>query len=81
VKSLGDLKRGQTGTIVEIAENQSLSQRLMALGLMPGVTVTVTQVAPLGDPITVKFGFSTLSLRRAEASVISIDSVQSGSVA
>ena len=84
MKSLGQLKRGEQGVIVSIAENQSLSQRLMALGLMPGVAVTVTQVAPLGDPITIQFGFSRLSLRRSEAAGVSIESshsVKQGSVA
>ena len=77
MNSLGDMRKGQQGRITSIADNESVSQRLLALGLMPGVELKVSQVAPLGDPITVEFGFSRVSLRRAEASVVAVELIDS----
>ncbi|MCP5160892.1 MAG: FeoA domain-containing protein [Hahellaceae bacterium] len=41
-------------------------RKLMTLGLTPGTSVTVTRVAPLGDPIEIRIRGFNLSLRRDE---------------
>ena len=53
----------------------SQSRRLMILGLTPGTSLTVTRVAPLGDPIEIKVRGFNLSLRREEANGIWVDKV------
>jgi Fe2+ transport system protein FeoA len=67
------MKIGQIGRIRSINVLNSVAQRLAGMGLLPGVKVKVIQVAPLGDPITVEFDSSRLSLRRAEAAVLGVD--------
>lgn len=41
-------------------------QKLLAMGLTPGVTLKVLRVAPLGDPIQIAVRGYTLSLRKRD---------------
>ncbi len=41
--------------------------RLMEMGLVPGAAVTITRVAPLGDPLEVAVCGTRLCLRKADA--------------
>lgn len=69
---LDQLGLGSAGDIVAVAGRDAVSQRLMALGFLPGAAVRVVQVAPFGDPITVELDGWRISLRRAEASTLSV---------
>jgi len=50
-----------------------LQSRLYALGLYPGVRVDVLRYAPAGDPMQVRVGGTLLSIRKAEANLISVE--------
>ena len=69
--TLNDLKPGQSGTILSVG-NQSgaVKRRLVDMGLTPGTQVTVTKIAPLGDPLEVSLRGYELSLRKADAAQI-----------
>ncbi|HEY1099409.1 MAG TPA: FeoA family protein [Myxococcota bacterium] len=41
--------------------------RLMEMGLVPGADVTITRVAPLGDPLEIAVCGTRLCLRKADA--------------
>lgn len=69
---LSDLQVGQGGCVEAVAGDAALTQRLMAMGLLPGTAVTVVRVAPLGDPITIELHGSQLSIRRREAAEVTI---------
>jgi ferrous iron transport protein A len=69
---LSDLKPGQSG-IIKTFENSELSLRFLEMGCVPGETISVNQVAPLGDPISVKVAGYILSLRLNEADFIIVD--------
>ena len=71
--TLNDLKPGQSGTILSVG-NQSgaVKRRLVDMGLTPGTQVTVTKVAPLGDPLEVSLRGYELSLRKADAEMIEV---------
>ena len=69
---LDQLDPGQTATITGIDGDGPLIQRLMALGLLEGSEVSVTRRAIGGDPIEIEIMGYSLSLRRAEASHISV---------
>jgi Fe2+ transport system protein FeoA len=43
------------------------------MGLLPGTRVTLTRVAPLGDPLELRLRGYALSIRRAEALQIEIE--------
>ena len=66
---LDKLKQGETGTIVELRHGD-LSLKLMEMGFLPGETIRVDKIAPLGDPISIKIGGYMLSIRKAEANAV-----------
>ena len=67
-RPLSDLDTGQSGTIQSVTGGGATTQRLLALGLVPGVHVRVIHLAPLGDPFTLAIDAGAqVSLRRADA--------------
>ena len=53
MKTLKDVKPGQTVTIVKLHGEGAVKRRIMDMGLTKGTEVFVRKVAPLGDPIEV----------------------------
>jgi len=66
---LSELKPGQEAVITEFG-GEEISIKLMEMGLVPGETILLEQVAPLGDPISVNVSGYHLSLRLSEAEQI-----------
>lgn len=54
-------------------EDNDLFLKLMEMGCVPGETVRVEQIAPLGDPISISVAGYNLSLRLNEADNIFIE--------
>lgn len=50
-----------------------IKRRLMDMGIIPGTEMEVQKVAPLGDPVEVKFKGYNLSLRQEEADTIEVE--------
>lgn len=71
-RTLNDLKPGQRACIRRHRSDGGVRQRLLDLGLMPGVEVTLVRSAPLNDPVELKVEASSISLRRKEAGTIEI---------
>ncbi len=71
-KNLNDLLPGNRARIRRHRSEGGVRQRLLDLGLMPGVEVTLVRSAPLNDPIELKVDASSISLRRKEAETIEI---------
>ena len=67
MRTLNDLKVGESAIIDRIKGQGPLKRRLMDMGLGSQVEVTVKNIAPLGDPIEVTIRGYQLSLRRSEA--------------
>ncbi len=65
--TLAESPIGAPQILVEIRGERMLRRRLMELGLVPGVEVTVQRIAPLGDPIEIRVRASNLSIRLLEA--------------
>lgn len=76
--TLNQLPPDQFGEIIRVDGVGSLTQRLMALGFLPGGHVRVLQVAPFGDPIAVELDGWRVSLRLAEASSVAVRAVAEG---
>jgi Fe2+ transport system protein FeoA len=70
--TLDDLSPGQRGTVTGFTSNDP-PPRILEMGLLPGTTVTVVRLAPMGDPIDLKVRGYHLSIRRQEARQIEID--------
>lgn len=70
------LKTGNSGRILGFAKgDRAYRKRLMAMGLTPGTEFTVTRVAPLGDPVEIRVRGFSLTLRKAEAQLLNIESI------
>jgi ferrous iron transport protein A len=75
-QSLDGLPLGEARTIDYIVgDTPELKRRLYALGFVPGAKITKLRVAPLGDPMQVRVGGSSVSIRRQEASMIHLQSL------
>lgn len=72
---LSQVQPGQIVQVVGIAGQSSFRRRLMELGLVPGTRVELVRVAPLGDPVELLVRGASLSIRKAEASVIEVATV------
>ncbi len=71
---LSSAKSGDRCIVLEIAaEPAELRSRLYSLGVIPGSLLELLRFAPLGDPMQVKVGGSFLSIRKAEAEIITVD--------
>ena len=73
MKTLKDVKPGQTVTIVKLHGEGAVKRRIMDMGLTKGTEVYVRKVAPLGDPIEVNVRSYELSLRKADAEKILVE--------
>ena len=67
MSALSAINLNTEATIESITGERSFRRRLMELGLVPGTTVSVVNVAPLGDPIELSIRGYRLSIRRGEA--------------
>lgn len=76
IESIAQLNIGQTAVVERYASQgeQSLMYRkkLLALGLTPGVELTLKKVAPMGDPLEIELRGYRLSIRKAEAEVLEL---------
>ena len=72
--TLAELSEKMSCRVLDAANtNSELQSRLYALGLYPGVRVDVLRYAPAGDPMQVRVGGTLLSIRKAEANLISVE--------
>lgn len=69
---LSELKVGQKANIISL-EDEDLILKMMEMGFLPGEEITVEQVAPLGDPISVMIAGYQVSLRLNEADSIIVE--------
>lgn len=73
-KKLSELKLGQKA-IIKSFGSQEIYLKLMEMGCLPGEEISVEQVAPMGDPVSVSISGYKLSLRLDEAEHIIVESI------
>ena len=73
MKTLKQVKVGDTVTVVKLHGEGAVKRRIMDMGLTKGIPVHVRKVAPLGDPIEVTVRGYELSIRKADAEMIEIE--------
>lgn len=69
---LSMLKPGQRAVIKNFKKAETYL-KLMEMGCVPGESILVDQVAPFGDPISIRVSGYLLSLRLNEAEDIEVD--------
>ena len=67
MKTLKDVKVGETATVARLHGEGPVKRRIMDMGITKGTDIYVRKVAPLGDPIEVTVRGFELSLRKNEA--------------
>ena len=75
MKTLRDVKIGETVTVVKLHGEGAVKRRIMDMGITKGTSVFVRKVAPLGDPVEVTIRNYELSLRKADAEMIEVEEV------
>lgn len=73
MKTLRDVKVGETVKVVKLHGEGAVKRRIMDMGITRGVEVYVRKLAPLGDPIEVNVRDYELSLRKADADMIEVE--------
>lgn len=73
MKTLKDVKVGETATVVRLHGEGAVKRRIMDMGLTRGVQLTVRKVAPLGDPIEMTVRGYELTLRKDDAAMIEVE--------
>src|SRR6185295_3901887 len=70
---LHELACRQSGIIHSIGGSDHITQRLFELGMLEGDPVEMIAIAPMGDPVEIRFRHGCLSLRRSEAARIMVE--------
>ena len=70
MRTLKQVKCGETVSVVKLTGEGALKRRIMDMGITKGTEVYIRKVAPLGDPIEVTVRGYELSLRKADAEMI-----------
>ncbi len=67
------MEKKQAGVITSIKAQGELGRRIRDMGLVPGIRIRVQGRAPLYDPVALRVGDFTITLRNSEADLIEVD--------
>ena len=73
MKTLREVKVGDTVKVVRLHGEGAVKRRIMDMGITKGVEVYVRKLAPLGDPVEVNVRGYELSIRKADAEMIEVE--------
>lgn len=73
MKTLRDIKVGESAKVVKLHGEGAVKRRIMDMGITRGVEISVRKVAPLGDPVEITVRGYELSLRKADAEMIEVE--------
>jgi ferrous iron transport protein A len=72
MRTLDQLKPGELATVEKLHGDGAIHQRLLEMGVIEGAGIEVVRLAPLGDPMEIVVQGYHLSLRKAEAALVSL---------
>ena len=72
MRTLRDVKVGETVTVVKLHGEGPVKRRIMDMGITRGAEIFVRKVAPLGDPMELNVRGYELSVRKADAEMIEV---------
>ena len=72
MRTLKQVKCGETVSVVKLTGEGALKRRIMDMGITKGTEIYVRKVAPLGDPVEVNVRGYELSIRKSEAENIQV---------
>ena len=72
ISTLSNLPVGSEARVVSVNATNGIARRIMEMGVVPGVTVSVIKAAPFGDPIEIRVRGYSLAMRKTEADAIEV---------
>ena len=72
MKTLREVKVGETAKVLRLNGTGPVKRRIMDMGITKGVETYVRKVAPLGDPMEVTVRGYELTLRRDDTEMIEV---------
>jgi len=72
VITLDELPVGRSARVVSVNGTGRVTQRLMEMGVIPGIGVKVIKTGPFGDPIEIRLRGYSLAMRKNEAEAIEV---------
>ena len=73
MRTLKDVKIGETVRVTKVGGEGALKRRIMDMGITKGVAIKVMKVAPLGDPVEITVRGYELTLRKADCQNIEVE--------
>lgn len=73
MKTLREVKSGETVTVVKLNGEGAVKRRIMDMGITKGCSVYIRKVAPLGDPVEITVRGYELSVRKEDAQMIKVE--------
>ncbi len=73
MKTLRDVKIGESATVKRLRGEGATKRRIMDMGITKGTDIKVRKLAPLGDPLELTVRGYELSLRKADAEMIEVE--------
>ena len=72
MSTLRELQPGRSAVITSVGGERTLRQHFLDMGVIPGAQVTVVKYAPMGDPVEIIVQGYKLTLRLADAGMITV---------
>ena len=72
MKTLKDVPVGSSAVVAKLHGEGPVKRRIMDMGIVKGVEITVRKVAPVGDPLELALRGYELSLRKDEAALVEV---------
>ena len=72
MRTLRDVKVGETVSVVKLHGEGALRRRIMDMGITRGTSIYVRKVAPLGDPVEITIRGYELSIRKGDVDCIEV---------
>lgn len=73
MRTLNDVKIGETVAVSKINGTGPIKRRIMDMGITKGTEIFVRKYAPMGDPMELHLRGYELSLRKSDASIIEVN--------
>lgn len=72
-KNLDTFSIGESGVVKRVVADGKIKRRLFDMGITPGAEIFLRKKAPLGDPIEVTLRGYELTLRKSEATCVTME--------
>ena len=73
MKTLKDVRVGETAVVRRLYGEGAIKRRIMDMGITKGVEIYVRKLAPLGDPMELTVRGYELTLRKADAEMVEVE--------